>query len=126
MGITLGIIGFGEVGGIFGRGLLGKAGVDAVYAWDLKFADTATGEHARAAADADGIRSVEGMAALCAQATLLVSAVTASSTLAAAEEAASMRVRTHFSSTSTRPRREPSSAQRRCFRPRAWNMSRPG
>jgi len=86
MGINLGIIGFGEVGGIFGRGLLGKAGVDAVYAWDLKFADTSTG--ARAAADADGIQSVEGMAALCTKADLLVSAVTASSTLAAAEEAA--------------------------------------
>ena len=83
MGINLGIIGFGEVGGIFGRGLLGKAGVDAVYAWDLKFADTSTG--ARAAADADGIQSVEGMAALCTKADLLVSAVTASSTLAAAE-----------------------------------------
>ena len=30
MGITLGLIGYGEVGGIFGRGLLGKEGIDAV------------------------------------------------------------------------------------------------
>ena len=88
MGMTLGIIGFGEVGGIFGRGLLDQPGVDAVYAWDLKFADPETGSRLRAAADADGIRSVDGMAALCAQASLLVSAVTASSTLAAAQEAA--------------------------------------
>ena len=88
MGTTLGIIGFGEVGGIFGRGLLGKAGVDAVCAWDLKFADAGSGARSRAAADADGIRSVDGMAALCAEADLLVSAVTASNTLAVAEEAA--------------------------------------
>ena len=88
MGIRLGIIGFGEVGGIFGRGLLGKAGIDAVHAWDLKFADAASGARSRAAADADGIRSVDGMAALCAEADLLISAVTASNTLAVAEEAA--------------------------------------
>jgi 3-hydroxyisobutyrate dehydrogenase-like beta-hydroxyacid dehydrogenase len=88
MGITLGIIGFGEVGGIFGRGLLGKAGVDAVYAWDLKFADAPSAARLRAAADTDGIHSVDGMAALCEKATLLISAVTASSTLAAGEDAA--------------------------------------
>lgn len=88
MGTTLGIIGLGEVGGIFGRGLLGKVGIDAVYAWDLKFADAASGARARAVADADGVHSVDSMAALCEKATLLISAVTASSTLAAAEEAA--------------------------------------
>ena len=88
MGITLGIIGFGEVGGIFGRGLLGKAGIDAIYAWDSKFADPATGDALRAAADKDGIHSVDGMAALCAKASLLISAVTASHTLEVAVEAA--------------------------------------
>ena len=88
MGIILGIIGFGEVGGIFGRGLLGKSGVDAVYTWDLKFADASSGARARAAADADGIHSVDSMAALCREANLLISAVTASSTLAAGEKAA--------------------------------------
>lgn len=84
---VLGIIGFGEVGGIFGRGLRGKAGVDAVHAWDLKFAG-ADGVAALQAASADGIEPAADMAALCAQATLLISAVTASNTLAVAEEAA--------------------------------------
>lgn len=85
MGITLGLIGYGEVGGIFGRGLLGKEGIDAVWAWDLRFADHAA---ARAAAEADGIRVAGGMAALCAKADLVISAVTAANTLEVAQEAA--------------------------------------
>ncbi len=85
--ITLGIVGFGEVGGIFGRGLREKSGVDAVHAWDLKFAG-AEGAAERAAASADGIAPADGMARLCAEATLLISAVTASNTWAVAEEAA--------------------------------------
>lgn len=88
MGMTLGIIGFGEVGGIFGRGLRGQNGIDAVLAWDLRFADAQTGAAARAAAQADGIEAVDGMAALCARADLLISAVTASNTLAVAQQAA--------------------------------------
>jgi 3-hydroxyisobutyrate dehydrogenase-like beta-hydroxyacid dehydrogenase len=88
MGMTLGIIGYGEVGGIFGRGLLRQAGIDAICAWDLRFADPATGAAARAAAEADGMRVADGMAGLCAGAELLISAVTASNTLAVAEEAA--------------------------------------
>ncbi|MDM0105414.1 DUF1932 domain-containing protein [Variovorax sp. J22R24] len=84
MGLTLGIIGYGEVGGIFGRGLLKQAGIDAVWAWDLRFADPA----ARAAAEADGMRAADGMTGLCAHADLLISAVTASNTFAVAEEAA--------------------------------------
>ncbi|BEP43288.1 DUF1932 domain-containing protein [Variovorax sp. V15] len=88
MGITLGLIGHGEVGGIFGRGLLGKDGVDAVWAWDLRFAEAATGEAARAAAERDGLRVAGSMQELCSHADLLISAVTASSTLAVAEEAA--------------------------------------
>lgn len=83
----IGIIGFGEVGGIFGRGLKDKPGVGSVLAWDTKFTG-ASGAAARAAVEADGITAVDGMAALCASATLLISAVTASNTLAVAEEAA--------------------------------------
>ena len=85
---TLGIIGFGEVGGIFGRSLLGQPGVAGVVAWDAKFADPQTGAAARQAAQDAGIRVADGMQALCAQATLLISAVTASNTLGVAEEAA--------------------------------------
>jgi 3-hydroxyisobutyrate dehydrogenase-like beta-hydroxyacid dehydrogenase len=88
MGITLGIVGYGEVGGIFGRGLLPQDGIDAVWVWDLKFADAAGGASARAAAEADGMRVASGMQALCAAADLTISAVTASSTFAVAEEAA--------------------------------------
>ena len=88
MGITLGIVGCGEVGGIFGRGLLHEAGIEAVWVWDLKFADPDSGAAARTAAEADGLRVASGMQALCAAADLLISAVTASSTFAVAEEAA--------------------------------------
>lgn len=88
MGITLGLIGYGEVGGIFGRGLREKDGVDAVWVWDKRFADPATGAAARAAAEGDGMKVAGGMQELCSHADLLVSAVTASSTLAVAEEAA--------------------------------------
>ena len=85
--ITLGIIGFGEVGGIFGRGLLGKPGILAVHAWDLTFAGE-TGASARSAATAAGVKAEGSMAALCEHATLVVSAVTASNTLDVAQEAA--------------------------------------
>src|SRR5690606_25519042 len=83
----LGIIGFGEVGGIFGRGLREQASVQAVHAWDLKFTgETAAAE--REAAQAAGMVAAHGMAALCEHATLLISAVTASNTLSVAQEAA--------------------------------------
>ncbi|MBN8758261.1 MULTISPECIES: DUF1932 domain-containing protein [Variovorax] len=88
MGTTLGLIGYGEVGGIFGRGLHAKDGVDAVWVWDKRFTDPATGAAARAAAEGDGMRVASGMQELCSHAALLVSAVTASNTLAVAEEAA--------------------------------------
>ena len=88
MGTTLGLIGYGEVGGIFGRGLHAKDGVDAVWVWDKRFTDPATGAAARAAAEGDGMRVASGMQELCSPAALLVSAVTASNTLAVAEEAA--------------------------------------
>lgn len=82
---TLGIIGFGEVGGIFGRGLLGRPGIAGVHAWDLKFAQD---PDRRQAAREAGIVDAADMQALCEQATLIISAVTASRTLAVAEEAA--------------------------------------
>ncbi len=87
MDTVLGIIGFGEVGRIFGCGLREKPGVESVSAWDLKFAGDAA-PAARLAAQDLGIAPAVDMAALCANANLLVSAVTASNTLAVAEEAA--------------------------------------
>jgi 3-hydroxyisobutyrate dehydrogenase-like beta-hydroxyacid dehydrogenase len=88
MGMTLGIIGFGEVGSIFGRGLQGQQDVDAVCAWDIKFADAEQGAAARNAVQAAGVQCMDGMAQLCARADLLLSAVTASNDMAVAEEAA--------------------------------------
>ena len=88
MGITLGIVGYGEVGGIFGRGLRAREGIDAIRVWDLKFADPTYGAAARAAAEADGMQVAGGMRDLCTHADLVISAVTASSTLAVAQEAA--------------------------------------
>ena len=88
MAITLGIIGYGEVGAIFGRGLLAHTDIEAVWVWDLKFVDPVAGAAARAAATADGMRVAADLPALCAASDLTISAVTASSTQSVAEEAA--------------------------------------
>jgi 3-hydroxyisobutyrate dehydrogenase-like beta-hydroxyacid dehydrogenase len=80
----IGLAGFGEVGGIFGAGLKDKPGVTRVAAWDLKFADSA----ARARAANSGVAAMDSMAQLCRDADLVISAVTASNTLAVAQEAA--------------------------------------
>jgi 3-hydroxyisobutyrate dehydrogenase-like beta-hydroxyacid dehydrogenase len=85
---NIGIVGYGEVGKIFAQGLQGKLCVASISAWDLKFADPALSAEERAHARRAEVKDTSGMAELCAQATLLISAVTASNTLAAAEEAA--------------------------------------
>ena len=86
--ITLGIVGYGEVGKIFAKGLQGKDDITAICAWDVNFQAPAIADAERAQAHADGVRPMQGMANLCEQATLIISAVTASNTLAVAEEAA--------------------------------------
>lgn len=84
----VGLIGFGEVGGIFGRALAAQANVAGVCAWDVRFADDA----AFRAQVPKPIMVTTGCAALCERATLIISAVTAANTLAAAvETAASIR-----------------------------------
>jgi 3-hydroxyisobutyrate dehydrogenase-like beta-hydroxyacid dehydrogenase len=85
---TLGLIGYGEVGKIFGAGLQRQAGVVSVSAWDLKFAAAASQAAETAHAANSGISAQPSMQALCAQADLVISAVTASNTLAVAQEAA--------------------------------------
>lgn len=84
----IGLIGYGEVGKIFGAGLRPQDGVAAVSAWDLKFADGASRAGEIAHASQAGIVAQPSMQALCAQADLVISAVTASNTLAVAQEAA--------------------------------------
>jgi 3-hydroxyisobutyrate dehydrogenase-like beta-hydroxyacid dehydrogenase len=86
--ITLGIVGYGEVGKIFAKGLQGKDGIAGICAWDVKFQAPDSAEAERAHASANGVQPLDGMAALCEQATFIISAVTASNTLAVAEEAA--------------------------------------
>ena len=84
----IGLIGYGEVGKIFAAALVGQAGVASVGAWDLKFArpDTAAAERDHAARA--GMQVHDSAASLCAASDIVISAVTASNTLAVAEAAA--------------------------------------
>ena len=82
----IGIVGYGEVGRIFSAGL--KERVHAIAAWDLKFAVASTKEAELAHAARSGVQACASMQDLCAQADFIVSAVTASNTLAVAQEAA--------------------------------------
>ncbi|MGB3277258.1 MAG: DUF1932 domain-containing protein [Castellaniella sp.] len=85
-GTRLGLIGYGEVGGIFCAGL--NTQVDSVHAWDLKLADAASAAPLREHAARDGVTLCDSSAALCAASDLVISAVTASNTVAVAREAA--------------------------------------
>ncbi len=85
-GTRLGLIGYGEVGGIFCAGL--KTEVDSVHAWDIKLADAAASAPLRERAARDGVTLCDSAAALCAASDLVISAVTASNAVAVAREAA--------------------------------------
>ncbi len=85
-GTRLGLIGYGEVGGIFCAGLRDQ--VAAVHAWDIKLADEATAAPLRARASRDQVTLSGSVAELCAVSDLVISAVTASNTVAVAREAA--------------------------------------
>jgi 3-hydroxyisobutyrate dehydrogenase-like beta-hydroxyacid dehydrogenase len=76
----IGLIGYGEVGKIFSAGLQNQPGVAATAAWDLKLANPAT--------QAAGVVAQPSARALCEASDLVISAVTASNTLAVAQEAA--------------------------------------
>lgn len=85
---TIGLIGYGEVGKIFSVGLQGGQGVREMGAWDLKFVNPATQAAELAHAAAAGVVAHTSAKALCEASALVISAVTASNTLAVAEEAA--------------------------------------
>jgi 3-hydroxyisobutyrate dehydrogenase-like beta-hydroxyacid dehydrogenase len=85
---NIGLVGYGEVGKIFGAGLKDRSGVAAVSAWDLKFADPALQAAEKAQAQAGDISAQPSISALCAASDFIISAVTASNTLAVAQEAA--------------------------------------
>lgn len=84
----IGLVGYGEVGKIFGASLRTQPGVRSVQAWDLKFAQAASREAEQAHAQATGIAPAASMQALFGGRDLVISAVTASNTLAVAREAA--------------------------------------
>ena len=82
----IGIVGYGEVGKTFASGL--KPQVQAVGAWDLKFPQAATRDAETAHAAKAGVTAYGSMRELCEASDLVISAVTASNTLAVAQEAA--------------------------------------
>jgi 3-hydroxyisobutyrate dehydrogenase-like beta-hydroxyacid dehydrogenase len=82
----IGMIGYGEVGKVFTAGLQPRAA--HVSTWDLKLADAVQAVALRDHAVSAGVAVAESMAQLCAESNLLISAVTASNTLAVAHAAA--------------------------------------
>ncbi|MFZ2388284.1 MAG: DUF1932 domain-containing protein [Polaromonas sp.] len=84
----IGLIGYGEVGKIFSAGLKDKPGVTTLSAWDVKLANPATQAAEQAHAQAAGVTAQPSARALCEASDLVISAVTASNTLAVAQEAA--------------------------------------
>ncbi|MGB6243258.1 MAG: DUF1932 domain-containing protein [Castellaniella sp.] len=84
--IHLGLIGYGEVGGIFCEGLSPQ--VASVRAWDIKLADPVLAAPLHERARQDGVALCASAAELCAASNLLISAVTASNEVAVAREAA--------------------------------------
>ena len=84
--MNIAIVGYGEVGGIFARGLRGQSGVGHLSAWDLLFAQP--GHARRQVAEQDGVRIAADARDLCVQADLVISAVTASNTLSVATDVA--------------------------------------
>jgi len=82
--LRIALIGYGEVGGIFGAALV-KRGVAQVTAYDVLLGDASRGAALRARAGADGVRIAESGAAAAESADLVISAVTASATRDAAQ-----------------------------------------
>jgi 3-hydroxyisobutyrate dehydrogenase-like beta-hydroxyacid dehydrogenase len=82
----LGMVGYGEVGKIITAGLTSQ--MHSVHAWDLKFADDTAKSTELAHAATAGVTACDGMQALCQASNFIVSAVTASQTLAVAQAAA--------------------------------------
>ncbi len=85
--INVGVIGYGEVGAIFAAGLREGAGA-TVSAYDRKFNDAATGAKAFSSCNEASVRALRSMQELLPGIDLVISAVTASSTLDVAAEAA--------------------------------------
>jgi 3-hydroxyisobutyrate dehydrogenase-like beta-hydroxyacid dehydrogenase len=85
--LSIGLVGYGEVGKILAAALVDR-GVAWVGAWDLLLRDPAAASPMREHARGTGAEPMPSLAALLARADVVVSAVTASQTLAVAAEAA--------------------------------------
>ena len=85
---SIGLIGYGEVGKTFSAGLKAPSGVASMSAWDLKFVNPTFKDAELAHAVQAGVQTCLSMRALCDASELVISAVTASSALAVAQEAA--------------------------------------
>ena len=85
--IRVALIGYGEVGSIFGAALV-KAGA-TVSAFDVKIADPSWTSEAQARAARDGVSLMSSTAAAIDNANLIISAVTAAATASAGEQIAS-------------------------------------
>jgi 3-hydroxyisobutyrate dehydrogenase-like beta-hydroxyacid dehydrogenase len=87
---TLGLIGYGEVGKTFANGLKNQVG--RVQVWDLKLdpvnAPPLVRSQEQAHADRAGVQTCASLQALCETSDFIISAVTASSTLVVARDAA--------------------------------------
>ena len=85
--VNIAIIGYGEVGQTFARDFLAR-GDTRVATYDIKFASPEAGPGLLEKARAAGVATGDSHAAACAGADIVISAVTASSALAVAEQAA--------------------------------------
>ncbi len=85
--LAIGLVGYGEVGKILAAALVAR-GVAWVGIWDLLLRDPATAPAMRDHAARTGAAPMPSLAALLARADVVISAVTASQTLAVATEAA--------------------------------------
>jgi 3-hydroxyisobutyrate dehydrogenase-like beta-hydroxyacid dehydrogenase len=84
--MRIGLIGYGEVGKIFAQALVGR-GAAWVGTYDILLKDPAKAPEMRAHADQAGIAAIDSAVALLDRADVVISAVTASQTLAVASEA---------------------------------------
>jgi 3-hydroxyisobutyrate dehydrogenase-like beta-hydroxyacid dehydrogenase len=85
--LDIALIGYGEVGGIFGAALA-KADGHAVFAFDVLIDDASWAANARAHASADNVALTKTNAEAVAHAQLIISAVTAAATTTAAAQIA--------------------------------------
>lgn len=85
--LRIALVGYGEVGGIFGAALA-RTGLREVKAFDILASDSSWSANANARANRDGVILAKRIDDAVANADLVVSAVTAASTALAAEEIA--------------------------------------